>query len=299
MSVDRVVQALAELVARGLVPSGLTWVGGAPGPYAGLVPTEGGHVATFTEPMSTRHPEIECLGDVFAGFRVPSPYNDHVSHLVEVATVGGIECRFVRAILAQPYVGALRGAHFERDDVRMAEAPDLSWHNEGTTLCVFMPLTPLTVEEWRRTFRAWLLRNVRIVDGRFSMAGDLATLALAPQVFDVLQDATGWVVELGARDVADRDALRAHIGQWIDNASFGRLWGTYAAWRHAPLWRALCVPLRFVSRLRVRVGIHRAFAPGGAGYFAAMSEWEHHQFLSCDRDSALPLATKLKSPTAI
>jgi hypothetical protein len=271
MAADRA-HALAELVARGLVPPGLTFFERAPR-HAELEEGAAGRVGSFTDPMVTRHPTFDYPGSGCAGFGAPGKYHDHVSSLIEVATVEGVECRFVRAILTQPYVAALRGAHFQHGDVRMVEVPDLSWHNAGTTLCVFTPQSPLPVHEWRRTFRAWLVQNVHFVDGRVALAG----AALASQVFDVLQDATAWVVELGARDVADRDALRARLGEWIGDADFARLWGAYAAWRHAPLWRALCVPLRFLARLRARVAVHRAFAPGGAGYLVAKAEWERYQ----------------------
>lgn len=273
MAADRA-HALAELVARGLVPPGLTW--SSETPRYGKMEEDAGRVVSFTEPMITWHPPFDYPGSGYAGFRVPDPYNDHVSSLCEVETVKGIEFRFVRAFLAQPYVGALQGAHFQHGDVHMVEVPDLSWHNEGTTLCVFTPQAPLPVHEWRRTFRAWLVQTVHFVELAPQVFDVLLEgMALAPQVFDVLQDATAWVVELGARDVADRDALRAHIGEWIDDADFARVWGAYAAWRHAPLWRALCVPLRFLARLRARVAVHRAFAPGGAGYLAAKADWEY------------------------
>ena len=279
---------LEELYSRSLVPRNCI-------PQSGDAPVYGNgtlgierRIGEWCEPITGPINAYEYRGFELDQLNlVGLNITNHTGWMAEVHTRNGVNWRMVRVIYSNPYGPddsvELLGLHAQplmdtfnvRLDVGLP--PYLSWHSPGSsTLCLMRPVTPIHFETFCRTFRYWLILNIRsqITPGCWTFGDAFLPTHLTPPhyiFFDIVHGCDDTSVSIGPSDNGAHIYERVQISSRIQPQTFAFVWNAYRFWVS---WRPLLCVIVFVSRLQTRRADRRAHEPpNGIAFLAAMSSW--------------------------
>ena len=208
------------------------------------------------------------------------PYYDHGGEsMVEVHREGGIEWHLTRVIFSQPSFSVQRLRNtvqnvYDNLDLKMIVVEDLGgWYNGDTTLCVYTPVAPLPFDDFRRTFRFWIIMNINLNFREFRN-GILPTTLSPPQeqFFDLVKDGTLSIVMIGLNQTLNAAWNALPIQPFIEYDTFVFIWNKYRK-HNQNVVRLTFRVVFFVSRLRFRVADRATYEPGGANHMRLVSQW--------------------------
>jgi hypothetical protein len=267
---------LEELKEKHIIPRQCVYLRG---PYPGRTPiqvvNENGIICEWKEPL----PGSSFSG--YEGFDLETFYgdisrlNDHVGWMGEVYVRDNIKWYIARIVHSQPYGPENRVQIFRKHtkhlldlniSLDVVEEPHLSWYAPGySTLCVMRHVAPLPFETFRKTFRYWIIVNVRCsVEGNqreYQLRDDLLPDTLLPpteQFFDTIYCVDEDSVRLGLNDIG-KEVMKSHIiASFCASNTFEFIWKEF---RFRASWWPLLRCCKYIARLRRMVKDRKDYAP--------------------------------------
>ena len=237
---------LATLHATGLIPADASVVRAESTLRVQPVDNDG----VWLEPLPIRDPQSVVA------------HVDHGGYYASVHHADGMVFHMVQGHYGQPYVHPGPLDEFHVHDLGL----EWSKYGRGTRLLVLPPRVPADFAAFQRTFRYFLIVNLR--DARaFFGARPLPDDMFYDLLLDHRHVITGGV-PYGRAHYGTLCEVCVSLAGYIVQETFDFLWRKYN-----PDAYVMARIVVFVARLRRRVWERRRYAPGGEGHLECVREW--------------------------